>query len=96
MNSRVACNGLVRRMPTFDVIGSHHAPSPQMMRLPDISHNVEYVAARVATLRGQNGNTPLPILTRVVIAANAPIIEMQSRAKRVSACQIASKPRCSA
>jgi hypothetical protein len=91
--------------PTRPEIGSHHAPSPSITRdaapasplicLPS-SHIVLHVAAITAGLRVQIGSTPEPRRSRFVRVKKADIITTQSRASRVSACQISLKPRASA
>ena len=53
-------------------------------------------AAITAGLRVQIGSTPEPMRSRFVRVRKADIITTQSRARRVSACQISLKPRASA
>jgi hypothetical protein len=101
IHSRMALSGFSRCTPTRAAIGSHQAPSPSMTRpcpstLPPSSHIVDQVAAMTAGLRVQIGSTPDPKRMRRVLARKALIMTMQSRARRVSACQISLKPRSSA
>ncbi len=60
------------------------------------SSRVENVAASRPTLRVQIGMTPDATLMRSVTAAKAAMGTVASRTSRLSACQTASKPRCSA
>ena len=101
----MAWSGLTRRTPTRLEIGSHQAPSPSITRegasgsllvcWPS-SHKVLHDAAITAGLRVQIGSTPDPTRSRWVRVRKADIMTMQSRASRVSACQISLKPRDSA
>ena len=90
--SRITVSGRARSMPTLAANGSHHAPSPQIMRPGARSSSVENVLARRAGLRVQQSITPEPILIRLVVAPNAAIGTTASRTNRLSACQTASKP----
>ena len=104
--SRMACSGLTRLTPTRLEIGSHHAPRPSITRdaasgsplicLPS-SHMVLHDGGddgRVARPDRQHaGADAQPSEVRV---RKADIMTTQSRARRVSACQISLKPRDSA
>jgi hypothetical protein len=57
---------------------------------------VDHVAAMTAGLRVQIGSTPEPMRSRFVRVSRALIITTQSRARRVSACQISLNPLASA
>ena len=60
------------------------------------SSSVENVAASSPTFRVHVFTTPEPIPIRSVTAAKAAIGTVASRTSRLSACQTASKPHCSA
>ena len=100
MFSRMAVSGRTRSTPTRPAIGSHHAPRPSMTRpcpstLPPSSHMVLKLAAITTGLRVQMGSTPAATLMRRVWVKNAVMATMQSRARRLSPCQISLKPRSS-
>ena len=85
-----------RCTPTLVANGSHQAPIPRMIRPGARSSSVENVEASRAGLRVQQSTTPEPILMVSVQAAKAAMGTTASRTRRESACQTASKPRCSA
>src|SRR5579864_3832596 len=94
--SRMTVSGWSREMPTLRASGSHHAPSPQMIRPGAKSSSVAKVEARTAGLRVQIEATPDPSLMRSVVAPKAAMGTIASRTRRLSACQTAAKPACSA
>ena len=89
---------LIKPSPMVARLSYVWQPLPTLDDEPKKDADYEFLvyAAMTAGLRDQIGNTPDPMRSRLVSDTSALISTTQSRARRVSACQISVKPFSSA